>query len=87
MWKNSKDVYERNPIEPDYQVTFIAFGIDDKKDLEFLKKIRKLEDEKDKAWNPYKERLAAAEKFYNSHNRKRKSSSLMAETENLHKER
>ena len=87
MWKNSKDAYERNPIEPDYQVTFISFGIDDKEDLEFLQKILKLENDKDKAWNPYKERLVNSEKSYYIVSQKRKSSYIMAESEYLHIER
>ena len=103
MWKNSKDGFERNPIEPHYQVTFISFGINDKEDLEFLKKIRNLEEGKDwKAWNHYKKRigrvdekavdhynrrLAKAENFYYFNVLKRNSSYLMAETENLHIER
>ena len=87
MWKNAKDGFKRNPIDPNYQVTFIAFGMNDKDDLEFLKKILKLEDGKDQAWTVYKERLAKAKKFYYSHVLKKNSSYLMGETEYLQKER
>ena len=87
MWKSSKDGYERNPIEPDYQVTFITFGIDDKEGFEFLQKILKLENDKDEAWNPYKGRLARAKNTYYFLSQRRKSSYIMAESEYLHIER
>ena len=70
MWKNStKDGYERNPIDPDYQVTFLKFGMVGREDLEFLQKIMKLENDRNEAWNPYIKRLAQAEKFYLKHNK------------------
>ena len=66
MWKNSKDSHVRNPIDPDYQVTMITFGMEGNDDLQFLQKMRKKEDEKNLPFNPYSSRLALAENFYKS---------------------
>ena len=73
MWKNSKDGYERNPIDPNYQVTIIAFGMDGNEDLEFLQKVREEEKKKNKLWNPYLGRLAQARAFYTSLGRNKQS--------------
>ena len=65
-WKNSKDSHVRNPIDPDYQVAMITFGMEGNEDLEFLQKMREKEDEKNLPFNPYSSRLALAENFYES---------------------
>ena len=65
-WKNSKDSHVRNPIDLDYQVAMITFGMEGNEDLEFLQKMREKEDEKNLPFNPYSSRLALAENFYES---------------------